>query len=238
LNMQNQLEMEILPQPDDFSCGPTCLHSVYNFYDDYIDLHEIMEGVPSLEEGGTLAVLLANHALKRGYSATIYTYNLIVFDPTWFNLRRKEIRKKLEAQLLEKPDEKLRFATSAYIEFLQLGGRLRLKDLTAGLIRKYLKKSIPILTGLNATYLYNCAREYGPHLDYDDIRGYPTGHFVVLSGYNQTDRTVTVADPLQHNPAFKSQYYDVNINRLISAILLGVITYDANLLILEKDMIS
>jgi hypothetical protein len=46
--MQNQLELEILPQPDDYSCGPTCLHSVYNFYEDYVDLNEIMEGVPSL----------------------------------------------------------------------------------------------------------------------------------------------------------------------------------------------
>jgi hypothetical protein len=233
--MQNQLELEILPQPDDYSCGPTCLHSVYNYYEDHIDLNEIMDDVPSLEEGGTLAVLLAIHALKRGYSATIYTYNLQVFDPTWFNLRRKEIRKKLEAQLRVKTDEKLRFATEAYIEFLRLGGRLRMKDLTAGLVRKYLKKSIPILTGLNATYLYNCAREFGPNMDYDDIRGFPTGHFVVLSGYNQTDRTVTVADPLQHNPAYKSQYYDVTMNRLISSILLGIITYDANLLILEKN---
>lgn len=233
--MQNQLELEILPQPDDYSCGPTCLHSVYNYFGDHIDLNDIMNDVVSLEDGGTLAVSLANHALKRGYSATIYTFNLIVFDPTWFNLRRKEIRKKLEAQLREKNDEKLHFATEAYIEFLRLGGRLRMKDLTAGLIRKYLKKSIPILTGLNATYLYNCAREYGPKMDYDDIRGEPTGHFVVLSGYNQTDRTVTVADPLQHNPAYMSQYYDVAINRLISSILLGIITYDANLLILEKD---
>jgi hypothetical protein len=233
--MQKQLELEILPQPDDFSCGPTCLHSVYNYYADDIGLDEVMRGVKTLEDGGTLAVLLANHALERGYRVTIYTYNLIVFDPTWFSMRRKEIRKKLEAQLREKTDYKLMLATSAYIDFLRLGGRIRMKDLTPGLIRKYLKNNIPILTGLNATYLYNCAREYGPNMDYDDIRGYPTGHFVVLSGYHQADRTVTVADPLQHNPAFRSQYYDVNINRLISSILLGIITYDANLLIIEKD---
>ena len=32
----------------------------------------------------TLAVLLGCHALRRGYEATIYTFNLQVFDPTWF----------------------------------------------------------------------------------------------------------------------------------------------------------
>jgi hypothetical protein len=233
--MQSQLELEILPQPDDFTCGPTCLHAVYNYYGDEIDLSEVLGSVEYLTDGGTLAVLLGIHALKRGYHATIFTYNMQVFDPTWFSLKRKEMRKKLEAQMQVKTDEKLRMAITAYIEFLKLGGRIRMKDLTPALIRKYLKNSIPILTGLNATYLYNCSREYGPNMDYDDIRGFPAGHFVVLSGYNRPDRTVTVADPLQHNPAYNTHYYDVKIDRLISSILLGIITYDANLLIIEKD---
>jgi hypothetical protein len=35
------------------------------------------------------------------------------------------------------------------------------------------------------------------------------------------------------NP-LKSQYYNVSFERLIQAILLGIVTYDANLLIIEK----
>jgi hypothetical protein len=42
-----------------------------------------------------------------------------------------------------------------------------------------------------------------------------------------------VADPLQDNPRFGQQYYNVNIERLVASILLGIVTYDANLLILE-----
>ena len=34
-----------------------------------------------LDQGGTLDVFLANHALQRGYKATILTYNLDLFDP-------------------------------------------------------------------------------------------------------------------------------------------------------------
>ena len=35
-----------------------------------------------MEHGGTFAVFLACDALRKGYCATIYTYNLMVFDPT------------------------------------------------------------------------------------------------------------------------------------------------------------
>jgi len=41
--------------------------------------------------GGTLAVNLANHALRRGYRALIVTYNLTVFDPSWFRADRPDL---------------------------------------------------------------------------------------------------------------------------------------------------
>ena len=55
---------------------------------------------------------------------------------------------------------------------------------------------------------------------------------VVLSGYDPKTRLVSVADPLQDNPRFNSQYYRVGINRLTASILLGILTYDANLLVI------
>jgi hypothetical protein len=102
-------------------------------------------------------------------------------------------------------------------------------------LRRFLKRQIPVLTGLSATYLYGCARDVGEHvLRADDVRGVPTGHFVVLFGYDRESRRALVADPHQDNPLFGSHYYEVGINRVLGAILLGVITYDANLLILER----
>ncbi len=78
------LHVDILPQPDDTTCGPTCLHAAYRYYGDIISLTQVIREVRKLKGGGTLAVFLACHALKRGYQAKIYTYNLHVFDPTWF----------------------------------------------------------------------------------------------------------------------------------------------------------
>ena len=47
------------------------------------------------------------------------------------------------------------------------------------------------------------------------------------------ERRVLVADPLQDNPRYGVHYYWVHIQRVLGAILLGVLTYDANLLVLE-----
>lgn len=230
-NSPSPLAIPVQPQPDDTTCGPTCLHAVYRYYDDPVALETLVEEVPSLPGGGTLAVHLACHALQRGYRATILTYNLTLFDPTWFAKGAPSIPERLEAQRRAKPDPKLAVATDAYLKFFSLGGVLTHQDLTPALLRRYLTKGIPLLTGLSATYLYQCARENGD--EYDDVRGEPTGHFVVLSGYDRRTREVMVADPLHDNPRFGPPPYPVGIDRLTAAILLGIVTYDANILALE-----
>lgn len=231
--MRTRLRLHILRQPNDFTCGPTCLHAVYGYYGLTIPLQRVIGEIPHLDEGGTLAVYLACDALRRGFRATIFTYNLQVFDPTWFHEPATDFTAKLQAQMHEKKIEKLHLASRGYLEFLKRGGQVRFAELTRGLIRRYLKAGIPILTGLSATYLYGCAREYGPRSDYDDVRGEPTGHFVVLCGYNKKKQEVLVADPHSPNPRSPSHKYLVGIDRVINSILLGIITYDANLLIIE-----
>ena len=43
-----------------------------------------------------------------------------------------------------------------------------------------------------------------------------------------------MADPYQDNPLGEDRYYQVPVGRLINSILLGIVTYDANLLIISK----
>ncbi len=166
----------ILPQPTETTCGPTCLHAVYNYYGDDIPLDEVISQVEGLDEGGTLAVFLGRHALRRGYSATIFTYNLKMFDPTWFH-PGVDLAQKLSEQLRHKHGKKQRQAARGYIEFLELGGKIQFRDLSISLLKKYLYQGIPVLTGLSATYLYRSPREIGATNEYDDIRGEPSGTF-------------------------------------------------------------
>ncbi len=233
--MKVQLPYSILPQPDESTCGPTCLHSIYQYYGDQLPLQQVIDEVTMLEEGGTLAVWLACHALQRGYQAHIYTYKLQIFDPTWLVPDRVDLAERLRAQMAVKGDEKLQQASRAYLKFLELGGELRFEDLTSNLLRGYVKRSHPVLTGLSATYLYRTPREFGPNSEYDDLRGEPAGHFVVLCGYNKETRTLQVADPLLPNPVAPAQLYEIGIERVLNAILLGVLTYDANLLIIRPQ---
>ena len=231
--MINPLPLDMLPQPDEWTCGPTCLHAVYRYFGEKMELSTIIHRVPKLDDGGTLAVLLGCDALANGYAARIYTYNLTVFDPSWFR-DGVDLARKLQEQAESKQDKKLRLATHGYLEFLRLGGQVRMQDLSTTLIRKYLARNIPLLTGLSSTYLYQEARELNnPSQDKSDIAGYPQGHFVVLRGYDKETKLVTVADPYSKNPWSTNLDYQVSLERVVCAVLLGVLTYDANFLVIH-----
>jgi len=231
------IHLSIHAQPSDTTCGPTCLQAVYDYYDDHVDLDTVIAETPALDEGGTLAPMLGRHAIERGYEALVYTFNLAVFDPTWFGSHgdsRVDLAEKLRLQNTIKKDGRLQFACDAYRNFVLAGGKVRMADLTRELLRRYLGRGIPILTGLSSTFLYRSAREYGADCETDDVRGNPVGHFVVLCGYDRIRKLVQVADPYLPNPlAPEENYYVIAVDRVLSAILLGTLTYDANLLILS-----
>jgi len=233
--MKTRIEFDIVAQPDDYTCGATCLHSIYRYYGDRIDLDDVIRDVEHLDEGGTLGVFLGSHALRRGYKVSLYSYNLQVFDPTWHALAQEALADRLARQVAVKHQRKLKIASKAYVEFIELGGQIRFTELSPKLLRRHLNGNVPMIAGLSSTYLYQTAREYGPRGDYDDIRGVPGGHFVVLTGYDSDSRAVQVSDPYPGNPLAKGKRsYDVGINRLICSILLGILTYDANVLVISR----
>lgn len=225
--------VDIHPQPDDTSCGPTCLHAVYKFFNDRIPLSEVIAGVRPLTEGGTLAVNLGIHALKRGYTARLYTLNLHVFDPTWFEMPVEQMVERMKLRAEGKSDPKIKFAIESYLEFLNLGGDIVFRDFSTGLIKKYLFRNVPVISGLSSTFLYRSKREIGALNKDDDVLGDPSGHFVILVRYDRMKKRVLLADPYKTNPLAREQYYYVSVNRLLNAILLGIVTYDANLLVIE-----
>ena len=47
--MRARLPIRILPQPDEITCGPTCLHAIYNYYGDEIPLERVIAEVPMLD---------------------------------------------------------------------------------------------------------------------------------------------------------------------------------------------
>ncbi|MCC5792618.1 MAG: C39 family peptidase [Legionellaceae bacterium] len=235
------IDLTIHTQPDDESCGPTSLHAIYNYYGLSLNLDDLIRNIERSHSGGTLAPVLGLHALERAFQAKIYVNNLTIFDPTWFVhgvADSATLHAKLEEQLRYKQDKNTLQVSRAYQRYLSAGGQVCFRTLSVALLKQYFDQKIPILTGLSATYLYRSARERftsaGESI-YDDIRGTPCGHFVVLCGYDEQKRHVVVADPHRENPLSHDNYYKVSSHHLINAILLGVITYDANLLIIQPE---
>ena len=230
--LEAALDLSMHPQPDDTSCGPACLHAVYRYFSLESDLATIRDGVDKLWHGGTLLVYLACHALQRGLDARLYTYNLEMFDPTWFDSGKTDLAVKLCDQMAAKPH--LKDLTMPYLEFLALGGELRHEVLGPKLLRGFIKRGLPVLTGLSSTYLYNTMREDPATCIDDDVAGEPAGHFVVLSGYDRETRRVVVSDPYPHHSVGENPHqYAVSFDRLVGAIFLGILTHDANLLVLN-----
>jgi hypothetical protein len=225
------LDVRRFVQPDDLTCGPTCLAQVYRYYGYDKPLGEVIRETARNPDGGTLAVYLGNSALRNGFGARIYSYNMRVFDPTWRHLRPAALVRRLEKRLAVMESRRLQRALAAYIEFLELGGRVVFREFGKKLLVDTLDTRRPILCGLSATYLYHRKREVDDR--YDDIRGMPVGHFVVICGYfPRTDRFL-VRDPSSQIPFSRSGRYTVDCERLLAAILLGDVTYDADLLVLS-----
>lgn len=226
--------LRVAPQPTPTSCGPTCLHGVYRSLGLEVSLDELIREIPSVSGGGTLAVLLGIDALSRGFEARLYSCNLRVLDPTWFPSKRALLLEKLAASRRVRAHPKERHELGALHRFVDRGGELRMEPLTRELLRRHLCHHEPVLTGLSSTFLYRDPRQDPETGEPDDLGGKSEGHFVVLSEYDRATKLVTVHDPWPHTPFEDPHRYHVHIDRLISAILLGVLTFDANLLVLRS----
>ncbi len=237
--MAYELPVERFTQPDDVTCGPTCLRKVYHYFGLDLPLEEVIADIDRNEDGGTLAVFLGLAALKRGFEARIYSYDLRIFDPTWSTLSPSDLERKLALRLPHLRTPKAKRAGKACLEFLSEGGHFRFEELTPALLTRIIDRDHPVLAGLSATYLYRFPRErHDPEthrLVDDDVAGDPTGHFVVVTGYEQWGRRFIVRDPSAHVPQTRDGRLIVDAQRLINSILLGDLTYDAVLLELWRE---
>lgn len=237
--VSHELPVQRILQPDDVTCGPTCLRKVYHYYGLDLELDAVIGDIDRNEDGGTLAVFLGIAALTRGFRARIYSYDLRIFDPVWADLPMEELTEKLHARIPYLKTAKAIRSAQAYLGFLEQGGEMCFDELSPALLKRILNDDHPVLAGLSATHLYRMIRErHDPDthaLVDDDVAGDPVGHFVVINGYEHWGRRFVVLDPSAHVPVSEGGRQVVDAQRLINAILLGDLTYDAVLLEIWKD---
>jgi hypothetical protein len=232
-NHAADIDVQVSKQPDDESCGITCLEAVYRYHGHAISLGELQSQVDHWRTGGTVGVNLARHALASGFSAELYTYNIDIFDPTWKRLSAKEMAGKLAQRAHRIRHPKQKKLIGYYLDFLRRGGKIRFDDLDEGLMDRLFKARRPVIAGLSATYLYQNRREL-PDNSEDDVGGQPVGHFVVVAGWDRAKRKVAIRDPLREYPLARTGAYSLPFTRFSNAVMLGSLTYDENLLVIWK----
>ena len=206
---------------------------MYRYWGDQEPLQTIIARMYRLEQGGTFAVFLGCDALRKGYGAAIYTYNVTVFDPTWFT-RNVDIAERLTKQREVKSDERLQVATSGYLQFLQLGGRLRFADLSQVLVRALLRFRLlqrSAALHLSVRVLNPDGSSSSPGISDMGQSGHGTQDYAMAGSFSRARRHVLVVDPYQPNPYGEAHEYWISIDRVVTAILLGIVTHDANLLV-------
>ena len=228
-----KLEVSVSTQPDDESCGITCLQAIYDYYGEETTFARLQSEIEHWHTGGTVSVNLARHALTHGYSAEIYTYNIKIFDPTWKHLPSKDLANKLKLRQKKSRSKKQKKIIGFYQDFIRKGGSVKFDDLDEALLDRLFAKRRPIICGLSATYLYQNMRET-PANEENDIVGHPVGHFVVVSEWDAKTRHVTIHDPLRKNAISQTGTYRLPFTKFTNAVMLGILTYDENLLVIAK----
>jgi hypothetical protein len=127
------LPFQIERQPDAVTCGATCLHALYRFHGREVPLARLIKEIPQLKNGGTHGVMLGRHALKQGFRVEIYTYNLLMFDPTWFRSADVDLQERLARQVELKIRRGFVQASQQYQTFLAEGGTIHMEDLSGDL---------------------------------------------------------------------------------------------------------
>jgi hypothetical protein len=228
-----KIHVDVSAQPDDESCGVTCLQAIYRYYGHPVAMDALKKEVVHWQTGGTVGVNLGRHALAHGFTAEIYTYNIKIFDPTWRQLAQEELAAKLRLRRKKIRSSREKKIIGFYLEFLREGGKVRFDDLDENLIQRQFNVRRPVICGLSSTYLYQSMREL-PDNQESDLLGHPVGHFVVVSGYDPGTREVKIHDPLRRTSISDTGTYSLPFQKFSNALMLGILTYDANLLVIGR----
>ncbi len=206
-------------------CGPTCLAEVMEFYTkEKFDIKDLVKESKSPYKNMDWFFLFGMSALKRGFKVKIITVSTEILDPSWISLNPKKLVRKMKKRIkyLEGRKRKDRYLIEWNLEplkkavkFIEAGGELIFSLITIDLLKYFVKKKMPIIVPVNENIFYGIKRTKDD--EYDDIRGYPSGHIVVISGYAKKDFIITDSERLSEKEKGKTKRKtDLMLNSILS----------------------
>lgn len=198
------------------SCGPSSVQQILAYYRISKSLEDILKEMELFDDVGiSFDGQLGEYLLNLGFKVMIYTRDTKLFDPTWFNLSRNNLIRKLKYKLSLIKQKFKRYQFRGFINFLKKSGKIKFEIITTNLFKKYINKGIPIMVGVDDSLLYRKKRCSKAFYD-DDINGKVWGHELVISGYKNNKFQIT--DPFDLNPFSKNGKYFVSEDELIANI--------------------
>lgn len=201
-----QLNVPLLRQGEGTTdCGPTCVSMILKYYGIENDVEEVTREIRRIDkkmilpaDAFTYTPQLGLYFLKQGFEAEIVTFNPFIFNYTdrlspngallkrmqdyWEKLKR---RRKISIEI-KRP-------AKFFVDFMENGGKVRVKVPDESDIREEIKSSRPLLALMTTNFLYK--KPKGRSFNF---------HANVITGIDKTH--IYANDPLANSNGGRKRY--------------------------------
>ena len=198
------------------TCGPVCLLNIYKEIGIETDLKTILKELKINDKTTTYPAQLGTHLLSKGLNPILINSTPQTVSPSWENLSEKDVTAKLEQWIKINKKNKWLKSVKWLISYLKKGGKLKIADLTTSLIDRYLNEGYKVICCLEESWIWG-ERKIEEKAVFDDIKGSPRGHFIIL--YSHTGNEYLVSDPFPTGMKNKEGLYKLNKDKLLVATL-------------------
>lgn len=228
-----------IPQQEEADCVQACAAQILSHFGTKKSVSEIKAEVPVFVDShgtklGTSIGHVAVYFLSLGFEVTLHTSDVVLFDTTWKQLSKQELVARLQDRAANLTHaiygrDAIQAITDGFVQFLQRGGML----VQAVVDEKYLVQLLtegPVYAVVNYQFLYDKPkyRFVGDTLEDDPVRGDPSTHAVLITGYK--NGLFCLLDP---NAEFQVAEQWVAASKLIASYYLADVNLDPILITLR-----
>ncbi|MBD3280341.1 hypothetical protein GF389_02360 [Candidatus Dojkabacteria bacterium] len=198
-------------------CGPLCLVNIFENLGDKALVEDIMEDLGVTENEITYLPQLALYAHKNNLKIKYLQSNPREISPNWKGLESDKYLETLKKFQEEMDKESIWKKNLKFlIEYIEAGGEIEVDDLSREKISQYLAEGYVVLAAVEQTWLWGKRKVKGK-IEYDDLKGKPSGHFVVI--YKEDGDDFLVSDPYPTGLEGKEGLYRVSKDTMLVSIL-------------------
>lgn len=229
----------ILKQEESSDCVQTAAAQILSFYGIEKTLRELKTEVPvQLDSSGrplgSSIGHMATYFIDQGFTTTIHTADIQLFDRSWIHLSSAELVENIQKrkQFIKHPvynKEILDLVCNGFTGFLEKGGKITFPVVDEKYVYSLLEHG-PVYAVVNYQFLCDASRgvydEASKKLKKEPIQGLSNTHAIVLTGYE--DGKFLFVDP------DKDEEQKVDTGRFIGAYYLADIDLDSILITLRS----